>query len=157
MLAVGAQAPDFAGDASNGRKVSLRELRGTRVVLYFYPASFTPGCSAEARMFRDNHDLIRRLGAEVVGISTDDLETQCRFADAERLPFPVLSDARRVISTAYDVLWPIVPIDKRVTYILDERGIIQAVFRHEFLVSLHLADVLGFLRSPLPTPGQGGP
>ena len=146
MIAIGDVAPEFVAEASNGRRVSLRALRGKVVVLYFYPRSFTPGCSAEARLFRDNHDELRALGAEVIGVSTDDLDTQCRFADAEQLPFPLLSDKNRAISGLYGVLWPLVPIDKRVTFILDEAGVVRAVFRHEFLVSLHLDDVLAFLR-----------
>jgi peroxiredoxin Q/BCP len=100
----------------------------------------------ETRLFRDNYDELRALGAEVIGISVDDLATQCRFAASLAVKFPLCSDRDRTISRAYGVLWPIVPIDKRVTFILDEEGVVRAVFRHEVQVMKHLDNVVGFLR-----------
>jgi peroxiredoxin Q/BCP len=147
LIAVGQHAPDFSAAASDGRTITLSAMRGRAVVLYFYPKSFTPGCTTEARLFRDNHHEIQALGAEVIGVSIDDLETQCRFAATHRLGFPLCTDRNRAISRAYGVLWPVVPVDKRVTFIIDEEGVVRAVFRHEFQVVKHLDDVVHFLKA----------
>ena len=86
MLDVGDKAPDFSAPASDGTRLSLSELRGKVVVLYFFPAAFTPGCTAETNRFRDNYGEIQALGAEVIGISTDGAEEQCgHAADDHRL------------------------------------------------------------------------
>jgi peroxiredoxin Q/BCP len=155
VLKVGAQAPDFTAEASTGQRLSLGELRGRYVVLYFYPKAFTPGCTLETRLFRDNYDEIRALGAEVVGVSVDDLATQCRFAAAQSVRFPLLSDPDLTIAGAYGVRWPLVPLDKRVTFVLDKNGVIRAVFRHEFQISRHLDDVVRFLRREMES-GRSG-
>jgi peroxiredoxin len=84
-------------------------------------------------------------GAGIVGISTDDNDTQCRFADSVRAPFPMIGDRDRKISTAYDVLWPIVGLTRRVTYVVSPRMKIEAVFRHEINIELHRDDVLRFV------------
>lgn len=146
MLQVGERAPDFTAESSDGRRVSLSALRGGWAVIYFFPKAFTPGCTAETRRFRDNYPELRALGAQVVGISTDDLDTQCRFAAENRVTFPLAADANKEISRRFGVLWPIVPVDKRVTFVIDPEGIVRAVFRHELQVSRHLDDVVAFLR-----------
>jgi peroxiredoxin Q/BCP len=146
MIQVGEPAPDFTARATDGRTLHLAELRGRPVVLYFFPKAFTPGCTAETRAFRDNYPELRALGAEVIGVSIDDLDTQCRFAGAQQVTFPMVGDRDRSISRAYGVLWPIVPVDKRVTFVIDEAGLVAAVFRHELQVLRHLDDVFHFLR-----------
>jgi len=147
MIAVGQPAPDFTARTTDGRTLTLSSLRGRAVVLYFYPRAFTPGCTTETLLFRDNHEELRALGAEVIGISVDDLETQCRFAGTHGVTFPLVGDRDRSISRAYGVLWPIFPVDKRVTFVVDEAGIVRATFRHELQVSRHLDDVVRFLRN----------
>ena len=146
MIEIGERAPDFSAETSDGRRVRLSELHGRPVVLYFFPAAFTPGCTAQAIRFRDNYADLQALGAEVVGISTDELEQQCRFAKAQSVQFPLVGDADRRISRDFGVLWPLIGRDKRVTFVLDEAGVVRARFHHEFQVSKHLDDVLGFLR-----------
>lgn len=146
MLKVGQPAPEFDALSTTGNHVSLRALRGRKVVLYFYPKAFTPGCTAESRKFRDNYDELRALGAEVVGVSIDEHQTQCDFAAKNELRFPLVGDRDKSISRAYGVLWPGLPFDKRVTFIIGEDGVIKAVFRHELQVSKHLDDVLHFLQ-----------
>jgi len=146
MIRVGDPAPDFTASASDGRPFTLASHRGHVVVVYFFPKAFTPGCTAETKSFRDNYPDLKLLGAEVVGVSCDDVETQCKFASRLEVSFPLVGDPDRTISRAYGVLWPIVAIDKRVTVVVDEAGVVAAVFRHEFQISKHLDDVLGFLR-----------
>ncbi len=153
MLDVGQVAPDFSGTDCQGRPFSLSALRGRRVVLFFFPKAFTLGCTEETRHFRDNQERLRQLGAELVGVSVDSVSTQCAFAEQENIHFALLGDEARTISQAYDVLWPVLKVDRRVTYIIDPQGTIESVIRHEVRVYKHLDDVLGYLREhPLPAP-----
>ena len=146
MVKVGERAPDFNVMSTNGAYVSLAALKGKKVILYFYPKAFTPGCTAESRRFRDNYEDLKKLGAEVIGVSVDEHETQCDFAKRHELRFPLVADHDKAISRAYGVLWPGVRFDKRVTFVLDEQGVIAAVFRHEIQVLKHLDDVMRFLQ-----------
>jgi peroxiredoxin Q/BCP len=146
MLKVGERAPEFHAQSTNGSQVSLSALKGRTVVLYFYPKAFTPFCTAEARRFRDNYNDVRALGAEVIGVSVDEHETQCDFAAQNQVQFPLIADHDKAISRAYGVLWPLLPLDKRVTFIIDAGGTVRAVFRHEIQVLKHLDDVLHFLQ-----------
>lgn len=151
MLAVGDVAPDFTATDCQGAPVRLSSLRGRRVVLFFFPKAFTVGCTIENRAFRDNHLLIRELGAELVGISTDTQRTQCEFAEREDIRFSLLGDPEREISRAYDVLWPVLNVDRRVTFLIDPQGRIEQIIRHEVRVYRHLDDVLRYLKAhPLP-------
>jgi thioredoxin-dependent peroxiredoxin len=147
MIQVGDIAPDFTGQASDGSTFKLSQRRGKLVVLYFYPKSFTPGCTLETKNFRDHYDEVRELGAEVVGVSCDNVETQCDFAGRHGVKFPLVGDADRGISRSYGVLWPLLNRDKRVTLIIDEQGRVAAIFRHELQVRRHLEDVLEFLKN----------
>jgi peroxiredoxin Q/BCP len=150
MLKVGDKAPGFTAVSTDGREIRLSDYRGRRLVLYFFPQVFSPACTQQARRFRDNHADIHALGAEVLGVSVDSHGQQCEFARTERLPFPIISDERRYISRAYDVTWPLVSTIKRITYVMDAQGVIEAVFRHEFQVSRHLDDVLRHLEGKRP-------
>ena len=104
MLEVGAPAPDFTSTDCEGRPFALSSLRGRRVVLFFFPKAFTIACTLETRAFRDNHERIRALGAELVGVSVDSVRAQCEFARKEDIHFALLGDEERHISRAYDVL-----------------------------------------------------
>ncbi len=148
MLQVGDLAPDFQGVDCAGRQVSLASLRGRRAVIFFFPRAFSPACTIEARHFRDSHQQIRDLGAELVGISVDDVQTQCEFARQESIDFALLADPDRAISGAYGVVWPMLKVDRRITYILDEQGRVECVIKHEVRVYKHLDDVLAHLQRP---------
>lgn len=145
MLKVGDQAPDFSATASNGATVKLSSLRGKRVVLFFFPKAFTTGCTIETRQFRDAYSEIAALGAEVVGMSMDSAELQCEFATKEGVPFPMIGDKGRSIGKSYDVLWPLLNVAQRVTYVIGPDGRIEAAFHHELLVKRHLEDVRAHL------------
>jgi thioredoxin-dependent peroxiredoxin len=148
MLKVGDRAPAIDLPASDGTTFHLadRLREGRWVVLYFFPAAFTPGCTAESKRFRDNAPELRELGADVVGISTDDHKTQCRFAESMAVTFPILADEGAVASRAYGVLWPLLERPRRATFVISPSGTIEAVFWHEIQVSKHLDDVFAFLR-----------
>lgn len=145
MLNVNDKAPDFAGTTVDGKPFRLSDLRGKRVVIYFFPRAFTPGCTVETRRFRDNYDDLKAAGAEVIGISVDPPSRQCDFQAKERVRFPMVGDPEHQIAEAYDVLRPLLRVSKRVTYVVSPEGTIEAVFQHEFQVSKHLDDVLRHL------------
>ena len=144
MISVGDRAPDFAARSTDGQMLTLSQLRGRPVVIYFFPRAFTPGCTAETRRFRDNYDDLQRFGAEVIGISTDDHDTQCKFAEAEKVKFPLIGDKDAQIQALFGVKLPILKSNRRVTFIIDEGGRVAAVFHHEFQVLRHMDDVRHF-------------
>ncbi|AKF10065.1 peroxiredoxin [Sandaracinus amylolyticus] len=146
MLAVGTPAPVFVARTTRGDSISLRELHGRIVVLYFFRRAFTPNCTVETKGFRDNYEDLVQLGSEVVGVSCDDYATQCRFASTHDVRFPMIADEDRSISRAYDVFFPILPLAHRVTYVIDRDGVIAGVFNHEFQVIKHLDEVVRFTR-----------
>jgi peroxiredoxin Q/BCP len=146
MLKVGDKAPEFEARTTDNRVLRLSSLRGRPVILYFFPKAFTLGCTIETKRFRDKYDDLKAFGAEVIGISADDIERQCQFAKAQGATFPMVGDPDRVISRAYDVLRPLFGNGKRITYLVDEQGNIEAVFHHELQVTRHIDDVLRALR-----------
>ncbi len=101
MLQAGDRPPPFTLTDAQGRKVSLKDFAGRHVVLSFYPADDTPGCTKEACGFRDAWDDLRALGVEVLGVSGDDAESHQRFAAKYRLPFTLLSDPGHEVMRAY--------------------------------------------------------
>jgi peroxiredoxin Q/BCP len=134
LLEVGAKAPDFNTTDQNGNKVALKDYRGKRVVLYFYPKDNTPGCTKEACAFRDHFAEFRKLGVEVLGVSVDTEKSHKSFAEKFKLPFTLLADTDRKIVTAYGV-WGEKSLygrkymgTNRVTYLIGAAGRIAAVF-----------------------------
>ena len=142
MLQRGDMAPDFDAVDCRGHRITLSEFKGKKVVLFFFPRAFTPACTLEVRNFRDNHEKIATAGAELIGISVDRAERNCKFAEAEQLQFKLIGDESRVISETYGVVWPVLRIDRRATFVIDERGVIIEVIHHEVQVYRHLEDVL---------------
>ncbi|MBI3876469.1 MAG: peroxiredoxin [Verrucomicrobia bacterium] len=102
-LKEGDLAPDFAAATNGGGRVSLAELRGKHVVLYFYPRDDTPGCTKEACAFTALHKEFARRGAVLLGVSTDPVKSHDKFAGKFKLPFPLLADDEKKIVTAYGV------------------------------------------------------
>ncbi|HKO94531.1 MAG TPA: peroxiredoxin [Polyangiaceae bacterium] len=147
MLRVGAIAPEFEADATDGRRLSLSMFRGKAVVLYFFPKAFTPICTRETGRFRDSYAELVALGAEVIGVSSDPFEMECEFSRSQRVPFPLLADPDRRICSAYGVLWPLVPRARRITFVIGDTGLIELVLSHEFQVSKHLDGVLLHLQA----------
>jgi peroxiredoxin Q/BCP len=140
-------APDFSGPSSTGRTVRLADYRGRYLVLYFYPASFTFGCTRETVRFRDARAELAELGAEIVGVSPDPLETQCRFASHYQTGFPIISDTDRTIAKAYRTLFPLAEWVLRTTFVIDPEGFIVARFHHELLFEKHVDDAIAYLKS----------
>lgn len=143
MLAVGDLAPDFDAVDCRGEPVRLSSYRGQRrVVLFFFPKAFSPACTLEVRNFRDNYERISQLNAELIGISVDKSERNCRFATDEGLQFRLIGDESRVISEKFGVVWPVLRVDRRATFLIGLDGRIEDVFHHEVQVYRHLEDVL---------------
>jgi len=133
MLNVGDQAPNFSTNAIAGNQtipIHLKDYRGRRVVLYFYPKDNTPGCTREACAFRDGYTKLQNWGITVFGCSVDSADAHRAFAKKYGLPFPLLLDPDRKIAKAYgaDNGIPILGLDKRVTYVIGEDGRIVAVY-----------------------------
>ena len=100
-LTVGDLAPDFTLPTADGGSVTLSELRGQHVIVYFYPAAMTPGCTTQACDFRDNLASLQAAGYAVVGVSPDDLPALAKFVEAEHLTFPLASDPDRSVLEAW--------------------------------------------------------
>jgi thioredoxin-dependent peroxiredoxin len=149
MLKVGEIAPEIRSVATDGSTFVLSKQKGLCTIVYFYPRAFTPNCTVETRRFRDNYTELMLAGASIVGVSTDDGKTQCRFAEEMRTPFPLIADQDKSISRAYDVLWPLLGMARRVTYIIGPDRTVLAQFRHELQVVKHRDEVLRFVHDRL--------
>jgi peroxiredoxin Q/BCP len=157
MVKVGELAPDFDSVDCHGERIQLSSFRGKRrVVLFFFPKAFSPACTLEVRDFRDNYDRITQLNAELVGVSVDRAERNCQFATAEGLQFRLIGDESRQISERYGVVWPVLRVDRRATFIIGVDGRIEDIIHHEVQVYRHLTDVLERLaRSAAPMETNG--
>jgi peroxiredoxin Q/BCP len=131
-LSEGDQAPDFTLPDADGKPVSLAEHRGRKVLVYFYPAASTPGCTKEACDFRDNLAELNGAGVDVLGISPDKPAKLVKFRDAEELTFPLLSDVDKEVLTAWGAFGEKQMYGKTVTgvirstFLVDEEGRIEA-------------------------------
>jgi peroxiredoxin Q/BCP len=121
-LKIGDTAPDFEAIDQDGNKVRLSDFRDDVVVLYFYPRDNTPGCTMEAKNFRDNIDLFKEKGIKVLGVSVDSSESHKKFQDKFNLNFTLVSDKPKDIVKKYGVLG--LATAKRVTYIIKDGKIV---------------------------------
>lgn len=132
-LKKGDAAPLFTAIDQNGNQVALEDLRGKKVILYFYPKDDTPGCTAEACNLRDNYHQLLPLGYQVIGVSADPLKSHQKFSAKFNLPFPLIPDTERTIINAYGVWGPKKFMGRtyegihRVTFVIDEEGTIERV------------------------------
>jgi len=129
QLKVGDMAPDFTLPSTTGKNVTLSEFRGKKnVVLAFYPAAFTGGCTKEMTAYGQSLDKFETSDTQVFGISTDNTPSQKVFADQVKATFPMLSDfARREVTKSYGVLMPDRGIANRATFVVDKEGRIQHI------------------------------
>src|SRR5579872_6246649 len=146
-VGVGDPAPDFALPSQSGAEVRLSAYRGKRVVvLYFYPKDETPGCTAEACAFRDNYAVFTEAGAEVIGISSDSVVSHEEFAAHHRLPFVLVSDQGGAVRKRYQVPSTFGLLPGRVTYVIDQQGVIRYVFSQQLNAAQHVAEALRIVR-----------
>ncbi|KAL0308388.1 UNVERIFIED_CONTAM: Peroxiredoxin Q, chloroplastic [Sesamum radiatum] len=138
----GTLPPAFTLKDQNGRPVSLSKFKGKPVVVYFYPADETPGCTKQACAFRDSYEKFKKAGAEVIGISG------MAFAQKYKLPFTLLSDEGNKVRKDWGVpsdLFGALP--GRQTYVLDKNGVCRLVYNNQFQPEKHIDETLKFLKS----------
>ena len=147
MLQAGDKAPDFNAKDQDGNDIKLSDLKGTRVVLYFYPKDDTPGCTKEACSFRDADDIYRSKGIRVLSVSTDNEKSHQKFISKFQLPFDLLADTDKQIVEAYGVWGEKSMYGKkymgtfRKTFLIDGDGKIVKIFE-KVDVAKHADEVL---------------
>ena len=138
MLKVGDVAPEFILPDENGNEVSLiQRLQESAVILYFYPADFTPGCTKEACAIRDIHDDIQSVGLEVIGISPQDAESHKRFQEEHDLPFTLICDPDKIAIRMYDADGPMGFGVRRITYLVSQGQRIQVALGADLTLGQH--------------------
>lgn len=153
MLKIGDQAPDFTLPDQNGQPVTLSTLLADGdVALYFYPADFTPVCTAEACAFRDRWPDVRSAGAYVIGVSPQSVESHKRFAEAFSLPFPLLADKDKKVINAFGVDGPFGFGVRRTTFRISRDGVIRQRVVSDLFVGGHLDLVKDLTGSVKPAP-----
>jgi peroxiredoxin Q/BCP len=152
-LKVGDKAPEFTTKDQDGNDVSLSDFKGKKVVLYFYPNDMTPGCTAEACSLRDNYKVLQKQGYVVLGISSNDEKSHKKFIAKEKLPFSLLADTDKSVHEKYGT-WGEKSLygrkymgTLRVTFIIDEKGIIQEIIE-KVDTKNHASQILGGDRPP---------
>jgi peroxiredoxin Q/BCP len=145
-LAVGDKAPAFSLSDADGKAVKLSDYKGRKVVVYFYPAASTPGCTKQACDFRDSLTELNEAGLDVIGISPDKPEKLAKFRDAEGLTFPLLSDLERKVLTEWGAFGEKSMYGKTVqgvirsTFVVDEKGKIE-VAQYNVKATGHVAKL----------------
>jgi thioredoxin-dependent peroxiredoxin len=148
----GSKAPDFTLKADDGSTIKLSSLKGSPVVLYFYPKDDTPGCTKEACAFRDQKATLAKLGAKVLGVSADDVESHVKFRDKFKLNFPLLADTDHKVAEKYGAWREKNMYGKksmgiqRSTFLLDTDGKVAKVWKR-VEVDGHDAEVIAALKT----------
>ena len=139
MLKVGDKAPQFETQDATGNSVSLADtLRKGKVVLYFYPADFTPICTAQACAFQERAEALQAHAVQILGISPQNADSHRRFAERYGLSFPLLCDTDRKIIRAYGVEGPLGFGVRRATFLLDQEGIVRNRVVSDLFVGSHM-------------------
>ncbi len=139
-------APDFSLPDETGSMVSLSDFVGQKnLVLFFYPKDDSPGCSAQVCAFRDSYEAFGEAGAEVIGISSDSVESHARFRERKHLPFRLLSDEGGRVRRKYGVPSTFGLIPGRVTFVIDRQGLIRYSFNSQFDIARHVRESLRIL------------
>jgi len=138
MLKIGSRAPEFILQSDSGAETSLTELLNDgSLLLYFYPADFTPGCTKEACAIRDIHSDLVAVGLRVVGISPQDVDSHARFRDKHQLPFVLLSDTDKTAIKMYDVDGPFGVGVRRATFLVSQDRLIKDAVTADVRISRH--------------------
>lgn len=142
-IQIGHPCPEFSLPNQDGKDVPISSYIGEKIlVIYFYPKDNTAGCTAQACSFRDAYQDLVDLGAEVIGISSDKIETHALFADKHRLPYPLLSDHKGIVRKLFGVptnLFGVIP--GRVTYVIDRHGIVRKIINSQLNIQSHVNGV----------------
>lgn len=147
-IKVGDRAPDFTIKNQRGEPVSLKDYLGKKaVVLYFYPKDNSPGCTKEACKFRDSYEDFKDAGAEVIGVSSQSVESHSIFSTSFNLPFSLLSDEDGRVRSLFGVPSSLGLIPGRVTYVIDKEGIVRHIFSSQLDPERHVEEALQILKS----------
>ena len=140
-VSVGSKAPDFILPSQSGEMVNLKDFLGEKpMVLFFYPKDDTPGCTKQACAFRDEYEAFGQLDAEVIGISSDSVESHKNFAEKHSLPFLLLSDEGGKVRKLYGVPTTFGLFPGRVTYVIDAEGVVGHIFASQLGVEKHVEE-----------------
>ena len=147
-VALGSVAPDFKLKDQNDELVKLSDFIGKKnIVLYFYPKDETPGCTKEACGFRDQYEDFTAIGAEVIGVSADSVESHKNFALNRKLPFVLLSDPDNKVRKSYGVKGSLLGLlPGRETFVIDKEGIVRHRFSSQFQIDNHIGEALEVLK-----------
>jgi peroxiredoxin Q/BCP len=147
MVDVGDKAPDFTLPSSTGASISLSKFLGEKnLVIFFYPMDESPVCSREAEAFRDNYEDFKQLHAEVIGVSSQSVESHKEFASHHNLPYILLSDSNNSVRKLYGVPTTLGVVPGRVTYVIDKTGIIKHIFSSQFHPAKHAKEAISALK-----------
>jgi peroxiredoxin Q/BCP len=145
---VGSVAPNFTLPSQSGEMVSLEDFLGHKpVVLFFYPKDDSPGCTKQVCAFRDDYEEFGRLDAEVIGISSDSVESHRSFSAKHHLPYTLVSDEGGKVRRLYGVPNTLGLFPGRVTYVIDREGVVRHVFSSQVGIDRHVEDALEALES----------
>ena len=145
QLQSGEPAPDFSVKDQNGKIRSNRNFSSKYLVLFFYPKDNTPGCTAEACSFRDNYEILKRLGAEIWGVSNDNELSHREFVGNYNLQYPLLCDEEGKLRRSFGLGKVFGLIPSRVTYIINKEGVIEHVFSNLLDGPAHVSDAIRVL------------
>lgn len=151
-VTLGKKAPDFRLPATGGGEVRLADLKGSNVVLYFYPKDSTPGCTLEGQDFRDRHTKFKRLNTVILGVSRDSLAAHEKFKEKQGFPFELLSDADEKVCRLFDVIKEKNMYGRKVmgiersTFLIDATGVLRAEWR-KVKVPGHADEVLAAVKA----------
>ncbi len=151
MVDLGSKAPDFHLQGSDGKRHSLKEFAGRYVVLYFYPKDDTPGCTIEAKGFNSRLDDLGVLGVQVVGVSSDDYDSHCRFSEKYGLRFLLLSDPSHMVIKKYGAYGSRGVFGMgtlRKTYVIDGKGKVVKIYP-KVSPAGHENDIMKFIRQAM--------
>ncbi|MDH3419241.1 MAG: peroxiredoxin [Gammaproteobacteria bacterium] len=151
-VTVGKKVPAFAVEATGSKTIRSKDLRGSHVVLYFYPRDSTPGCTLEGQDFRDNHTRFRRAKTVILGVSRDSIASHEKFKAAQGFPFELLADTDETLCKLFDVIKQKNMYGKKVlgiersTFLIDKEGVLQKEWR-KVKVAGHVEDVLAAVKA----------
>lgn len=152
---IGKKVPNFSLPATGDKSISLKDLKGRNLVLYFYPKDSTPGCTQEGQDFRDNYSKFKRAKTEVLGVSRDSIKSHENFKNKQGFPFDLLSDADEELCKLFDVIKMKNMYGKQVrgiersTFLIDSKGYLRAEWR-KVKVKDHVEEVLAAARQYKP-------
>jgi thioredoxin-dependent peroxiredoxin len=146
-IRIGDRVPEVTFTVQDGRRISISDLKGRVVVLFFYPADDTLVCTREACSFRDAFPGFQASGALVIGVSGDSQRTHERFAASQRLPYLLACDSDESLRRAFGVSKQFGLLARRITYVIDREGIVRDVFESQFRPRKHVENALRVVRA----------